>query len=332
MGRRTKADQPTRLVPTATASPTPGNAGSGAPDDWTVPLGTTQSLPALAVTDLDAFDARIGGRYTVLSALGTGATSTVFRVRDEDGGGEWALKLLDADRGMEVERFRREQQLLRTLKHPNLIAVVDSGEWAGRQFMVMPLLTEGTLLEWLREHGRGGMDYRQVCALFRGAALGLHAAHEAGVVHRDVKPGNLARVTDDDGAPSLLVLDFGIAKSMNRTATLTDAGMVMGTPSYVCVERLFSGAKATPSWDVYSLGVVMYEMLTGRPLFRRPTWAETMNAIRRHTPPFVSSWRDDAPPALDWLVAEMLAKEPHMRPSGCDVVARRLERIAGELA
>lgn len=324
---------PTRLVPAGDESSPEDRFPAyqvSQRGDWSSTIDLAESLPMSAIDELDTEAGRVDGRYTVLGILGSGASSTVYRVRDEENGGDWALKLLDANSEIELERFRREQALLQRLKHPNLISMTDSGDWSGRSYMVMPILEEGTLVDWLRATG-GRMAYAEACERFRRAALALHTAHEAGVVHRDVKPGNLANHTTPEGAPSLLVLDWGIAKAIHSGASLTDAGKVVGTPAYVSPERLFRGAKATPGWDIYSLGVVMYEVLTGKPLFRRRRWIDTMNAIRRHTPPFISQVRADAPPTLDWLVAEMIAKEPHRRPSGCDVVARRLERIAGEL-
>ncbi|MCO4768579.1 MAG: serine/threonine protein kinase [Deltaproteobacteria bacterium] len=307
---------------------THGAGTAGESGDWSLPAESLESLPAIAITNLDDTDGRIGERYTILSMLGQGASATVYEVRDEHTGDTHALKLLDLDSQVEVTRFRREQALLRKLEHPNLVTVTDSGEWDGREFMVMTILRGGSLLDWLRDSG-GGMDYVRACRLFRGAAEALHQAHLAGVVHRDIKPGNLA--LEPGSEEKLLVLDFGIAKSMNTSASLTDAGMVMGSPAYMCPERLFSGAKATDSWDVYSLGVVMYEVITGTPLFRGRSWMDTMTKIQRFTPPFISTIRDDAPPALDWLISEMIAKEPQGRPSGCDVIARRLLRIERQL-
>ncbi len=308
----------------------PGPSSSEKTGDWTLPVADLESLPAIAVTDLDDVDGRIADRYTVLRMLGSGATSTVYEVRDETTSTLHALKLLDLDGATEVERFRREQVLMLELDHPNLVKVHDVGSWDGRRYMVMDLLRGGSLLDWLRQSG-GNMDYVRACRLFRGAAEGLHCAHLAGVVHRDIKPGNLALEDDGHGDERMLVLDFGIAKTLDSSSSLTDAGKVVGSPAYMCPERLFSDTKASEAWDIYGLGVVMYEVITGKPLFRARSWMETMTKIRRFTPPFISTLRDDAPPALDWLVSEMLMKEPQQRPSGCDVVARRLLRLERQL-
>jgi len=305
-----------------------GSSGTDPFGDWSLPPGEDpDSLPLVAI-DSDPPDLEeIAGRYQVVSVLGSGATSTVYEVIDTTDDSRHALKLLDLDDATEITRFQREQTLLRELDHPNVVRVTDSGTWEGRQYMVMTLLTGGSLLDWLRDH-KGSMEYGRACRLFRGAAEALHAAHKAGVVHRDVKPGNLVLEPGKDGREErLLVLDFGIAKTVNSSSSLTDVGMVMGSPAYMCPERLFSGARATPSWDVYSLGVVMYEIITGVPLFRGNGWMDVMMKIQKTTPPFLSTVRSDAPPAFDWLISEMLSKEAPQRPSGCDVVARRLERL-----
>lgn len=297
--------------------------------DWSQPVPANELRRRASIGARDGVGVTIDGRYTIRRRIGAGATSTVYEASDEQGT-LWALKVLDLDSDREIERFQREHTLLQALVHPNIVDVVDSGLSGGRHFTVMPLLRGGTLLDWMRAR-TGQMDFGRACRLFAGAARGLHAAHEAGVVHRDVKPGNLAIEPDDEGTERLLVLDFGIAKSMAGTASLTDAGKVVGTPAYVCTERLFSGARATASWDVYSLGVVLYEVLTGMPLFRGRTWVQTMTRIQQHVPAPIYLMRKDCPAALDNLVAEMIAKTAHARPSGCDVVARRLTRIADKL-
>ncbi len=296
--------------------------------DWSQPIPAGELRRRATVQKRDGVGVTIGSRYTIRRRIGAGATSTVYEASDPEGQ-LWALKVLDLDTDREITRFQREHQLLRALAHPNIVSVTDSGLSGGRHFTVMPLLTRGTLLDWMRTR-EGRMDFLRACRLFAGAAAGLHAAHEAGVVHRDVKPGNLA-LQDNPEGERLLVLDFGIAKSMAGTASLTDAGKVVGTPAYVCAERLFSGARATASWDVYSLGVVLYEVLTGVPLFRGRTWMQTMTRIQQHVPAPIYLMRKDCPPALDNLVAEMISKTAHTRPSGCDVVARRLTRIADAL-
>ncbi len=258
----------------------------------------------------------IAGRYRLGEQLGRGGMGEVWRGHDEVLGRQVAVKLLLGDDGDEsaAMRFRMEAQTAARLNHPQVVAVYDFGEWDGRFYLVMELVQGPSLAAELATHRT--LRPERVVDLAAQAASGLAAAHRQGVVHRDVKPGNLMV---DESTGALKIGDFGIARFVDETsAGLTRAGQIVGTSTYLAPERAL-GRTAGPESDVYALGCVLYQLLVGRP----PFWDDSPTALlymhvdslpdppRRHRP--------EVPQAFETYLLRMLAKAPEERPTAQQV-------------
>jgi predicted Ser/Thr protein kinase len=256
----------------------------------------------------------VGDRYRLLESLASGGTAAVWRAEDVRLGREVAVKVLREELDPELRtRAEREAKVLASLDHRNLVRVFDSGEDDGIPFIVMELLDGESLSAIIDE--RGALPVEEAVALVADVADGLGAAHERGVVHRDVKPAN---IVCKDQVPT--VVDFGIARTFDAT-TLT-RGLVVGTASYIAPEQA-QGLAVGPPCDVYSLACVLYELLTGRPPFQ----GESPVAIAvKHVQDDVVPPGDIAqvPPALDAVVVRCLAKDPALRPADGTAMAAAL--------
>jgi len=204
----------------------------------------------------------IAGRYRIDRRLGAGGMSTVFLATDGVLERQVAIKLLADHLAQDdafVARFRREALAAARLQHPNIVQVFDSGEDpdARRHYIVMEFVDGPSCADMLRDHGQ--LEVEQAAQIVRDACHGLHYAHRAGVVHRDVKPGNL--LLGDESRTTKLA-DFGIAKAAEQTR-ITQVGSVLGTAAYLSPEQA-RGDEAGPPSDIYSLGVCAYQFLTGR--------------------------------------------------------------------
>ncbi|WP_398954928.1 serine/threonine-protein kinase [Streptomyces sp. GC420] len=250
-------------------------------------------------------------RYRLDSPLGRGGMGEVWRATDEVLGRPVAVKLLigDGDDSSAAARFRMEAQTAARLNHPNVVGVFDFGLWDNRFYLVMELVEGRSLAQELT--AGGSLPAARVAALAAHAASGLAAAHRQGIVHRDVKPGNL--LLDAEG--TLKVGDFGIARFVDDpNAALTTAGQIVGTGLYLAPERAL-GRQAGPPSDVYSLGCVLYQLLAGRPPFEADT-ATALLYQHVDTPPVPPRQRGaDLPPAFDAYLLSMLAKQPEERPA-----------------
>src|SRR5438105_4907143 len=240
--------------------------------------------------------------------------SDVFLAEDLELGRRVALKLLGPN--ADPVRFEREARAAAALTHPNLNQLFDYGKVDGRPYMVLEYLPGGTLEDRLRE-GRPLPD-EETRTIAAGLAAGLAHAHARGLVHRDLKPSNV--LLDADGRPK--IADFGIAR-MGDAGTLTEAGTVMGTAAYISPEQA-AGEPATPASDVYSLGVILFRMLTGRLPFTAQEPLELVTMHRDAPPPPVASYRPDAPPRLAQLADASLAKDPGARPPDGGALAAAL--------
>jgi len=272
----------------------------------------------------------LGGRYRLDAPLGRGGVGEVWQGQDEVLGRAVAVKMVDLSRAEDpaaAERFRREARIAATLSHPGIITVFDTGVEGPTAYLVTELLSGPTLAQALAD--RGPIPVDDVVAYVGQACAALGAAHEAGVVHRDVKPGNL--MLADDGR--VRVLDFGIARiheAAGQTA-LTATSTVMGTADYLAPEQA-RGSAVDPRADLYALGCVTFALLTGRPPFQADSPVGVLGQHLYAEPPRLADLRPDVPPYLDTLVADLLAKDPDARPGSAEEVVRRLEdggRAAG---
>ena len=261
---------------------------------------------------------RVQGRYTLIEPLGQGGMAEVWLAKDERLERNVAIKFMAANLTHDAEflvRFFSEAQAVAGISHPNVVSVLDFGDFEDRPYLVMECVPGGPLCELT---GRPMLPERAV-EIVADAARGAGAAHRAGLVHRDIKPGNI--LLDDSGNAKLA--DFGIASS-TRSEKLTATGTAIGSPHYISPEQA-SGRAVTAASDVYSLGAVLYELLTGRP----PFGGDNITAIaiaHVEQPPVPPSARvGDLPPHLDALVLACLAKDPAARPSDGTALADALE-------
>lgn len=254
------------------------------------------------------------GPYRILAPLGAGGMGEVYRALDAKLDREVAIKVLpeafarDPDR---LRRFEREARMLSALDHPNILAIHDLGNDGGTPFLVMELLEGETLWQRLRGQSLPG---RKVADIALQVAMGLSAAHERGILHRDLKPGNLFLCQDG----RVKILDFGLAKAAGppdpegETRTgLTEADQTVGTPGYMSPEQVRGEALDARS-DLFSLGAVMWEMCTGRSPFQRDSTVETLHATLKEEPPDLDPGLK-VPPALARVVDTCLAKDPAAR-------------------
>jgi len=261
------------------------------------------------------------GHFQLVGELGRGGMGVVFKAWDPYSQSHVAIKqLLAAHNPKRLSRFKREVQVLQRLQHPNVIPIRAFGEERGRPYLVMSLI-EGKTLEDLVE-ARGPLPPSMVAEIGRKLASALHAAHELGILHRDVKPDNVLLRTDGD----VVLTDFGLAKDVAlEESQLTVEGGFMGTPGFVAPEQATGDGKLIgPATDVYGLGATLYYALTGRPPVEGSTLFEIMNNM--HKPPTrIRSLRSDVPKDLALLVQRCLKQELSERYRSCGVLERDLD-------
>jgi eukaryotic-like serine/threonine-protein kinase len=255
------------------------------------------------------------GRYRIEHELGEGGMATVYLARDEELDRAVAIKILHehlaGDEAFHA-RFLREARLASRLSHPNVVRVYDAGESEGRPFIVMECVRGAPLAR------SGRLPGDRVVELGVQACLGLQHAHDAGLIHRDVKPANL--LVRDDGV--LKIADFGIARAVESTR-YTQVGTVLGTAAYLAPERV-SGSDATSASDVYALGAVLYELLTGRAPY---TFDSLADLAEQQTDGMIVPVRDVAPSVpteLEAAVMHALARDPRFRPGSAAELGHEL--------
>jgi eukaryotic-like serine/threonine-protein kinase len=253
----------------------------------------------------------VAGRYTIERRLGAGGMSTVFMAMDTVLERRVAVKLLAehlADDEAFVARFRREAVAAARLQHPNIVQVFDSGldQASDRHYIVMEYVEGPSCADLLRDHGVLGVE--ESVRIVRDACRGLDYAHRAGVVHRDVKPGNLL-IASESGTTKLA--DFGIAKAAEQTR-ITQVGSVLGTAAYLSPEQA-SGEESTPASDIYSLGVCAYQFLSGRLPHEYSSLTEL--ALKQQSDPVapIRDFRPEVPPELDNAIRLCLERDPAAR-------------------
>ena len=267
------------------------------------------------------------GPYEILTCLGSGGMGEVYRARDTRLEREVAVKVLPerlARDPLSLARFQREARAVAALSHPHIVALYDIGAEQGTNYVVMELLEGRTLGQELKQ---SSLDWRMALDIALAVAEGLAAAHAKGLVHRDIKPDNIY-LTSNGGVK---ILDFGLVrqekhtdpeKGLAATVTLeTQQGVLLGTVSYMSPEQV-RGQQADARSDVFALGCVLYEMLTGQRPFPGDTTADVMASILHHAPPQLSESGRHRPAALDRVLARCLEKAPAQRyPSGAELAA-----------
>jgi serine/threonine-protein kinase len=275
-----------------------------------------------------ASDQLLGGRYRLTERIAGGGMGEVWQALDEVLGRQVAVKILRreyVDDPTFLERFRAEARHTANLSHPGIAAVYDFGEGThdelGSPFLVMEHVPGDPLSALVSREGT--LTPEKTLDVVGQAALGLQAAHDAGVIHRDVKPGNIL-VTP---AGEVKITDFGIARATN-SVPLTQTGAIMGTAYYISPEQA-SGGSVTPASDIYSLGIVAYECLTGRRPFAGDTPVSVALAQVRDEPPALP---ESLPPPVRTLVMRMLAKDPADRPASAGAVGQEALALRPSLA
>ncbi|MEP6992985.1 MAG: protein kinase [Acidobacteriota bacterium] len=274
------------------------------------------------------------GPYEIVSAIGAGGMGEVYRALDSRLGREVAIKVLPerlvGDREHRA-RFEREARAVAAVSHPNILAIHDFGEQDGLFYAVAELLEGETLRQRIV---RERLAWRRAVEIAMAIAEGLAAAHARGIVHRDIKPENIFLISDG----LVKILDFGLARpaamvSEDQTATPTEsmqtaAGVILGTVGYMSPEQV-AGQPADARTDIFSLGCVLYEMLTGRRAFAGASPGQTMAAILRDQPPEISASGAQAPEGLDRIVTRCLEKSPSERFQSARDLAFALKEITG---
>src|ERR1700688_1317500 len=272
----------------------------------------------------------LGERYQLQDPIGRGGMATIYRGRDMRMDRFVAIKVLREVYSTDpkfVTRFQREAKAASALQHPNIVQVYDYGQTDGNYFIVMELIEGTDLRHYLRSRRGNVLDNERAIIIAHDVALGLGAAHRRGIVHRDVKPQNV--LVGRDG--SIKLTDFGIAsvyKDINAER-LTTTGMTLGTVQYYAPEQA-QGEIVSPAADVYALGIVMYEMLTGRTPFDGDTPVAVAMQHIQDVPVPPSQLNPNIPPALEEIILRCLEKVPEMRFRDGSSLARALEMLGEE--
>jgi tetratricopeptide (TPR) repeat protein len=304
----------------ADSAATTGFAGS--PPDWSDgdPDGT---LGAASVPEWCGSDWPEVPGYDIQAVLGFGGMGVVFRARQRQLNRFVALKMIRAGidaRPGDRERFLVEAEAVARLHHANILQIYDFGEVAGLPFVALELLEGGRLADRLAGTPQPA---RQAAELMVTLARAIHAAHQAGIVHRDLKPSNV--LFDRDGTPK--IVDFGLAKRLEQEDGQTLSGQIVGTPSYMAPEQAQGRIKEVgPAADVYALGAILYELLTGRPPFKATTSMQTVMQVINDDPVPPSRLLPRVPRDLETICLKCLAKEPSRRYAGAQALADDLER------
>jgi hypothetical protein len=309
---------------TSSEGPSPGGApGAHSHGPASDPEKTQLSTDALSIGSLpgrsvgyvpvrgEAIPARQVGRYQILAKLGEGAMATVYRAHDPSIDRPLVLKFLHSDLCAVPEyrtRFLREARAAGMLQHPNIVTVYDVGEIEGRPYIAMELLDGGPLNEHMA--AGEGLPIQDVLQLGIQIANGLDYAHSKGIFHRDIKPSNIIRVGD---GPTVKIADFGIAQVESLAAAdHTRTGTIIGTPHYLSPEQAM-GTRVDGRSDLFSVGVLLYQLLTGVRPFESESMVTLVYRIAKEDPRPVTELRSDVPPALRRIVDRCLSKAPEDR-------------------
>jgi serine/threonine-protein kinase len=272
------------------------------------------------------------GRYRIVRKLGSGGMANVYLAEDEDLGRRVAIKILNdryANDDLFIERFRREAKSAAGLSHPNIVSIYDRGEAEGTYYIAMEVIEGRSLKELILT--RGALPVETAIGYAKQLLEALRFAHRHGIIHRDIKPHNVLVSADQHvkaNEPRLKVTDFGIAR--HGASQMTEAGSIMGTAQYLSPEQA-RGAPVTAASDLYSAGVVLYEMLTGKVPFTGDSAIEIAMKHVNELPRPPSNLRSEIPPELDQIVLRALAKEPEDRYQTAEEFIEDLERVEAGL-
>ncbi|MDX2061126.1 MAG: serine/threonine-protein kinase [Gemmatimonadales bacterium] len=265
----------------------------------------------------------VESRYLIEKEAGRGSMARVYQAVELATNRPVAIKLLppEAATTTNAERFLREISLTRTLDHPNILPLIDSGTDDGLYWYVMPFLAGETIREALA--ARGLMAVPDVLRLAAQVGAALSYAHAKGIIHRDLKPENIMI-----GDGRALVLDFGLARALDVQSNLTGTGMPLGTPAYMSPEQIVGAADAGAPADLYSMACVVYEMMAGRPPFVGSTVVHLLQGHLTLPPDPPSRHRRDVPPTVDAALLKALAKSPTDRQPSVDQFVAELTGAA----
>jgi hypothetical protein len=265
----------------------------------------------------------VAGRFLVEGTAGTGGMGTVFRARDQQTGQPVALKILDLLDTRGAHRFAREAALLAELVHPGIVRYVCHGTTLGAGYLAMEWVEGESLAHRL---ATSGLTCAESVHLGAAVASALGAAHRLGVVHRDIKPSNI--LLPDGSAERPKLIDFGIARRLLQSVELTHTGALIGSPGYLAPEQARGDRDVDARADLFALGSVLYECLTGRAAFAGQNVMAVLTKILLAEPPPLPSNCPEAPPVLVELISRMLAKDPELRPRDGAQVAAELGNLS----
>jgi serine/threonine protein kinase len=263
------------------------------------------------------------GRWTLGQMLGEGGMGRVF-VASDGAGEQAAVKIVKADLARDKvfrRRFDREAKIAQRVEHPHVVPVIETGEHEGLPYMAQVFVRGGSLEDRIQSEGKLALD--ETVRICTAVASGLDALHEQGLIHRDVKPANI--LLGIDGTP--FITDFGLAKDRDASV-LTKQGQALGSMDYMSPEQI-RGEEVSAQSDVYGLGCVLFECLSGKPPFAERKGMRILWAHLQEDPPDPLAERDDVPEDVTWALTKALAKEPEERPPTATAYASMVRIAAG---
>lgn len=273
------------------------------------------------------------GDYELIEEIARGGMGVIYRARQVSLNRIVALKMILAGQlasAAEVQRFHMEAEAAGNLDHPNIVPIYEVGEHQGQHYFSMKLVEGGSLAQMISACRFPIADFRSIVRMFVQVAKAVHYAHQRGILHRDLKPANILLQNPEPRTP--MVTDFGLAKKMEADSSMTQTGAILGTPSYMAPEQA-SGQKGgvTTLVDLFSLGAILYELLTGRPPFRGETPLETIKQVQEHEPAPPSKLNPRVDRNLETICLKCLQKNPQERYPSAGALAEDLEHwLAGE--